>query len=77
VVSWNNDIYEVERPGGQSLGSLSRVAEIRRKLVEHNPRTITILSGDALSPSPLSSAVIEGEELAGRQMVSVLSAMGR
>ena len=58
------------------MGSLSRVAEIRRKLVEQNPRTFTVLSGDALSPSPLGSAVIDGEELAGRQMVSVLNAIG-
>src|SRR5208282_3906165 len=71
-----NDVYEIERPGDQTLGGLSRVAEMRRKLVEQNPRTFTVLSGDALSPSPLGSAVIDGEELAGRQMVSVLNAIG-
>ena len=71
-----NDVYEIERAGDQTLGGLSRVAEIRRKLVEQNPRTFTVLSGDALSPSPLGSAVIDGEELAGRQMVSVLNAIG-
>jgi len=71
-----NDVYEIERPGDQCLGGLSRVAEIRRNLVEQNPRTLTVLSGDTLSPSPLGSAVIDGEELAGRQMVSILNTMG-
>src|ERR1700722_15012929 len=46
-----NDVYEVQRPRDQTLGGLSRVAALRKKLVEENPRTYTILSGDALSPS--------------------------
>jgi 5'-nucleotidase len=71
-----NDVYEIEPSGDPSRGGLSRVAAIRRNLVEKNPRTFTILSGDTLSPSPLGSAVIDGDELAGRQMVSVLSVMG-
>ena len=71
-----NDVYEIERPGDQRLGGLSRVAQIRRKLVEQNPHTLTVLAGDALSPSPLSSALIDGEEMAGRQMVSVLNVLG-
>jgi 5'-nucleotidase/UDP-sugar diphosphatase len=68
-----NDVYEIERSGKQPLGGLSRVARLRKKLVEVNPRTYTVLSGDALSPSPLGSAIIEGDELAGRQMVAVLN----
>ena len=71
-----NDVYEIERSGNQPLGGLSRVARMRKKLVEVNPRTYTVLSGDALSPSPLASAIIEGDELAGRQMVAVLNVMG-
>jgi 5'-nucleotidase / UDP-sugar diphosphatase len=71
-----NDVYEVERPRDQTLGGLSRVAALRNKLVQENPRTYTIFSGDALSPSPIGGAVIDGDELAGRQMVAVLNVMG-
>ena len=71
-----NDVYEVERPRDQTLGGLSRVAALRNKLVQENPRTFTIFSGDALSPSPIGGAVIDGDELAGRQMVAVLNVMG-
>ena len=49
---------------------------MRRRLVEDNPRTYTVLSGDALSPSPLGAAILDGDEVAGRQMVAVLNAMG-
>ena len=71
-----NDVYEIERPRDQTLGGLSRVAALRKRLVEENARTYTMLSGDALSPSPIGGAVIEGDELAGRQMVAVLNVMG-
>jgi 5'-nucleotidase/UDP-sugar diphosphatase len=71
-----NDVYEVERPRDQTLGGLSRVAALRNKLVQENPRTFTIFAGDALSPSPIGGAVIDGDELAGRQMVAVLNVMG-
>ena len=70
-----NDVYEIERPGDQSLGGLSRVAEIRRKLVEQNPHVYGSLRR---RPQPVTAQehVVDGEELAGRQMVSVLNAMG-
>jgi 5'-nucleotidase / UDP-sugar diphosphatase len=71
-----NDVYEVERPRDQTLGGLSRVAALRTKLVAENPRTYAMFSGDALSPSPIGGAVIDGDELAGRQMVAVLNVMG-
>ena len=71
-----NDVYEVERPRDQTLGGLSRVAALRGKLLKENPRTYTMFSGDALSPSPIGGAVIDGAELAGRQMVAVLNVMG-
>jgi hypothetical protein len=36
-----NDVYEIEPSGDPSVGGLSRVAAIRRNLVEKNPRTFT------------------------------------
>ncbi len=43
---------------------------------ERNPRTLTLLAGDALSPSALGTARVNGEPLAGRQMVAVLNRLG-
>jgi len=45
-------------------------------LVQDNPNTFTILAGDLFSPSALGTARVDGERLAGRQMVAVLNTMG-
>ena len=71
-----NDVYEIVRPADQPLGGLGRVAALRKRLLEENPATFTVLSGDMLSPSPLNGVVIDGQPLAGRQMVSVLNTAG-
>ena len=71
-----NDVYEIVRPAEQPLGGLARVASLRKRLLAENPATFTILSGDLLSPSPLNGVVIDGQPLAGRQMVSVLNTAG-
>jgi 5'-nucleotidase len=41
-----------------------------------NPNTFAILAGDALSPSALGTARVDGERLQGRQMIAVLNALG-
>ncbi len=71
-----NDVYEIVRPPEQPLGGLGRVAALRKRLLVENPATFTVLSGDMLSPSPLNGVVIDGQPLAGRQMVSVLNTAG-
>jgi 2',3'-cyclic-nucleotide 2'-phosphodiesterase (5'-nucleotidase family) len=48
-----NDVYELIPLAGGKKGGLARVATIRRLLLEENPNTITILSGDVVSPSAL------------------------
>jgi len=48
-----NDVYELIPLGGGKKGGLARVATIRRLLLQENPNTITILSGDVVSPSAL------------------------
>jgi 2',3'-cyclic-nucleotide 2'-phosphodiesterase (5'-nucleotidase family) len=48
-----NDVYELIPLGGGKKGGLARVATIRRLLLRENPHTITILSGDVVSPSAL------------------------
>ena len=71
-----NDVYELQaRPG--TPGGLARVAGLRAKLEQENPgHTFTILAGDALSPSALGMLNVDGEKLAGRQMVASLRALG-
>ncbi|MDZ7267039.1 MAG: bifunctional metallophosphatase/5'-nucleotidase [candidate division KSB1 bacterium] len=71
-----NDLYELTPVSGGKEGGLARLATLRRQLQQHNPNTFMILAGDLLSPSALGTAVVEGERLAGRQMVAVLNAIG-
>jgi 5'-nucleotidase len=71
-----NDVYEITPVEQGRRGGLARVATVRRSLAATNPNTYAILAGDLLSPSALGTAVVDGERLAGRQMVAVLNAMG-
>ena len=71
-----NDVYELQARRG-SPGGLARVATLRAQLEQANPgHTFTILAGDALSPSALGMLTVDGEQLAGRQMVASLRALG-
>ena len=71
-----NDVYEIGPVEGGKRGGLARVATIRKRLLAENPNTITVLSGDFVSPSALGTAKVDGQALAGRQMVAVLNALG-
>ena len=71
-----NDIYEITPVEGGARGGLARVATLRKRLLEDNPNTYTILGGDAFSPSALGTAKVNGERLAGQQMVAVMNAVG-
>ncbi len=71
-----NDIYEITPVSGGKEGGLARVATIEKQLKAANPRTYTIVAGDLLSPSALGTAKVDGQPLAGRQMVAVLNVMG-
>jgi 5'-nucleotidase len=71
-----NDVYEITPVEGGRSGGLARVATLRRRLVAENPDTFTLLAGDFVSPSALGTAKVDGETLAGKQMVAVLNAVG-
>ncbi|OZC04734.1 hypothetical protein BSZ36_13445 [Rubricoccus marinus] len=71
-----NDVYEITPVEGGKAGGLARVGGLLRQLRAENPNTIAVLAGDYLSPSALGTARVDGERLAGRQMVAVLNAMG-
>ncbi|GAB4341326.1 MAG: hypothetical protein OHK0047_32990 [Leptolyngbyaceae cyanobacterium] len=68
-----NDIYEITPVEGGKRGGLARVATLRKQLLAKNRHTFTILAGDAFSPSALGTAKVNGERLAGKQMVVVMN----
>lgn len=71
-----NDIYEITPTEGGKVGGLARLATFRARLKARVPNLITTLGGDYVSPSALGTARINGERLAGRQMVAVLNVLG-
>ena len=71
-----NDIYEIEAVGGGHFGGLARLASVRAGLKKTSSPVITTLGGDYLSPSAIGAARIDGQPIAGRQMVDVLNAVG-
>lgn len=71
-----NDLYEITPVGGGAWGGPARVATLLRRLEAWNPNTRAVIAGDFFSPSALGTAEVEGEPLAGRQMVAVLNALG-
>ena len=71
-----NDVYEIMPVEGGEAGGMARVAGLLRQLEAENPNTVALLAGDYLSPSALGTARVDGERLAGRQMVAVLNALG-
>ncbi|UZQ54315.1 hypothetical protein OOK60_17845 [Trichothermofontia sichuanensis B231] len=71
-----NDIYEITPIEQGQRGGMARVATLRQQLLARNPHTYTLLAGDAFSPSALGTAMVNGERLAGRQMVAVMNAIG-
>ncbi|MCC6318388.1 MAG: bifunctional metallophosphatase/5'-nucleotidase [Gemmatimonadaceae bacterium] len=71
-----NDVYEITPIEGGRAGGLARVATVRQRLLRERGQVLTTLGGDFMSPSALGTARVDGEALAGRQMVAVLNAMG-
>ena len=71
-----NDVYEIGPGEGGRVGGLARVATVIRDLRRTNSPVVTTLGGDYLSPSALSIPRVDGEPIAGRQMVDVLNALG-
>ncbi|MFL6197071.1 MAG: bifunctional metallophosphatase/5'-nucleotidase [Thermoanaerobaculia bacterium] len=71
-----NDVYEIGPVEGGKSGGLARVATLRKRLLAENPNTFTVLAGDFVSPSALGTAKVDGQTLAGQQMVAVLNAVG-
>lgn len=71
-----NDVYEITPVAAGTSGGLARVATLRAALRRSVPGLVTVLGGDFYSPSAMGLAVVDGQRLAGRQMVSVLNRVG-
>jgi len=71
-----NDVYEITPVEAGHVGGLVRLATVRARLKAQYPALLTVLAGDYLSPSALGTAKVNGERLAGRQMVAVLNMVG-
>jgi 5'-nucleotidase len=71
-----NDVYEILPVEGGKSGGLARVATVIQRLTATRSPVLTTLGGDYLSPSALGTAIVDGQPLAGRQMVDVLDAIG-
>jgi 5'-nucleotidase len=71
-----NDVYEITPINGGRSGGLARVATLRRQLISSRGLVLTTLAGDFLSPSALGTALVDGQPLAGRQMIATLNAVG-
>lgn len=71
-----NDVYEISAVEGGRSGGLARVATVVSQLTRTNAPVLVTLGGDYVSPSALGTARVNGEALAGKQMVDVLNATG-
>jgi 5'-nucleotidase len=71
-----NDVYEIDAIEGGRVGGLSRTATVLRRLERTQPGVLMTLGGDYLAPAAIASAIVDGEPLAGRQMVDVLNHVG-
>lgn len=71
-----NDVYEIAALDNGAVGGMARVATIRKRLMQENPNTYTILSGDFLFPSAIGTMFYEGKAIKGRQMTEAMNSAG-
>ena len=71
-----NDVYELLPLDKGSKGGLARVAYLRQLLKQENNNTITVLSGDLVSPSAIGTAKVNGTALNGKQMIATMNTLG-
>lgn len=71
-----NDVYEIMPSSVDQVGGLERVATLRKQLINEGNHVVTVMAGDFLSPSAAGNARVDGERLAGKQMVAMLNSLG-
>lgn len=68
-----NDVYEITPVSKE--GGMAKVATLLNAYKRWNPNSYLVLAGDFFSPSALGTAKVNGERLAGQQMVAILNAL--
>lgn len=68
-----NDVYELSPLNAGKTGGLARVASLQKQLKSANKHTFGVLAGDLLSPSAIGTSKVDGERLAGKQMIAVFN----
>lgn len=68
-----NDIYEITPLRGE--GGMAKVATVLQRMKAETPNTFVVVAGDFFSPSALGTAKVDGERLAGKQMVACMNAI--
>ena len=66
-----NDVYEISPVGNE--GGMAKLATVFNAYKQVNPNTFLVIAGDFFSPSALGTARVDGERLAGKQMVALLN----
>jgi len=66
-----NDVYEITPVSKE--GGMAKVATVYNSYKMVNPNTFLVIAGDFFSPSALGTARVDGERLAGKQMVAMLN----
>jgi 5'-nucleotidase len=65
-----NDVYQISAVDKGTRGGLSRVATLRRQIMEQSPNTLFLLAGDTIAPSVASNI------FKGQQMIAVWNMIG-
>lgn len=68
-----NDVYEMSPLNAGKTGGLARVATLQKQLKAENEHTYSILAGDLISPSAIGTSILDGERLAGKQMIALFN----
>jgi 5'-nucleotidase len=65
-----NDVYQISAVDKGTRGGLSRVATLRKQIMEQSPNTLFLLAGDTIAPSVASNI------FKGQQMIAVWNMIG-
>ena len=71
-----NDVHSTDVIEQGRYGGLGRASTLLQQLRRSQAPVLMTLGGDYLSPSAIGTAIVDGEPLAGRQMVAALNAAG-
>lgn len=71
-----NDVYEIAPVAGGKEGGMARVATLKKQLLQSNPNTFLVMSGDFVSPSVYNSLQYNGKRIRGAQMIEAMNSAG-